>query len=119
MSSGDFRSFTWYDVRCSYDRKGPNGKTEQVEALHGISGHLESGHMLAVLGEAGFSTSMVPTTIHGAYIYNIYIIYNAYGMCGSMSRCRSIYIIRGGRHGLTSGCSAPPLLMITSCCSAE
>lgn len=42
----------WHDVRCSYERKGANGKKEEVKALHSISGHLESGHMLAVLGES-------------------------------------------------------------------
>lgn len=60
MPPGDFRSFSWYDVRCSYDRKGPHGRTEQVEALHGISGHLESGHMLAVLGKTLFCIQCVP-----------------------------------------------------------
>jgi hypothetical protein len=49
--AGDFRSFAWYDVRCSYEKTAANGKKKEVEVLHGISGHLESGHMLAVLGE--------------------------------------------------------------------
>jgi hypothetical protein len=39
-------SFAWYDVRCSYVDK--RGKAQEV--LHGISGYLDGGHMLAVIG---------------------------------------------------------------------
>lgn len=39
-------SFAWHDVRCSYvDKRG-----QEKEVLHGVSGYLDGGHMLAVIG---------------------------------------------------------------------
>jgi ABC-type multidrug transport system ATPase subunit len=42
-------SFAWYDVRCSYTNKAGSEKT----VLHGVSGYLEGGQMLAVIGKCG------------------------------------------------------------------
>lgn len=43
---GAVASFAWHDVRCSYvDKRG-----EEKEVLHGVSGCMDGGHMLAVIG---------------------------------------------------------------------
>jgi hypothetical protein len=43
---GAVASFAWHDVRCSYvDKRG-----QEKEVLHGVSGYLDGGHMLAVIG---------------------------------------------------------------------
>jgi hypothetical protein len=39
-------SFAWHDVRCSYVNK----TGQEKEVLHGVSGHLDGGQMLAVMG---------------------------------------------------------------------
>lgn len=40
-------SFAWSDVRCSYADKLGGEK----EVLHGVSGYLQGGEMLAVIGK--------------------------------------------------------------------
>lgn len=67
-SSAVFQTFAWHNIRCSYgktksclDRRrgekhdGNTGKAfedgQEVEVLHGISGILDKGQMLAVIGE--------------------------------------------------------------------
>lgn len=78
----EFRDFSWYDVRCSYEKLAPSGRRYEVEVLHGINGQLHRGEMLAVLGEspsrARRSVSFLGTS---PWLYLPLLTHPCMGMC--------------------------------------